>query len=891
MFDERWDRNFKIVYNESVGAYLVKAENGKYVSYKATPWRYMDTTSPRNAMTSEYMAYAPKRVYEVDGKGNRVSWNTLTDEVPFVENIYEFRNEELLAKLYQVKLWLEKYITGVGCYISDINGENIVLERVKNQAHVTTSYVKDITQTGKFTPHAQIKTHVETDDEGNEKIVNDKFTDSSICLSCSLNEFRSLSFDDYADFPIERFVKWCYDDAGNQVPMRTTIRVDGKIRNMDVYVSAPFNALTVADEMQYTLNLYNPESGSLYEFADASCKDNPIMVSDGEITLFNPDKKTSTITNNFDAVTRQSLDVNASNECPVIEILKGNIREIYGDWSPESDDNNIAWSVMYSYGDDENKYVRLSSQSDEYLYETTNPEIRKRCRIYDATHVYPTYRFKGAVQFTPSNKARLEYTSVNKWKLPMFIISGYYPGNQMPGDWTVDPNFRAAKPNNFNREKKYVVEILEGSIRFRNHAEDAIACECTGAEIIFEEASTDGIGEQEIRINYRYDSERKPVYDADPSTLKAQLDGRRFNDYGEFYDVLDGLVKSNSDVDVPVNRLGTYEVQVKAYDAYNNAFFNKSDDTVTVRTEMPSIDIIINQEESGNSPEFYRDNIVLDPSTDAMGSDEMASLETTIDPEPKFPPVYKIYSAEHDTEENEIVFDNISYAIDTPKKDEMIVLTNLTESAVPLEASSSKTVLGMSYGNPGKQQIFNEGGTVTICAYDEMLKAVVAEAHDLKVLGVYVPDGSLDSSVLSIDGSITTESIRSTSVYRYVNEASMEDSQISFYVIDTTEIDITGKCDEIINSSIYDVSSGEYKRVAFVPVDEDDWDNFREDTMVKICVSLTDGNAGSEPLMVNQSAYRILSTDASYMGLDESKVGKGYVIGGSVDMCTINELR
>ena len=60
----------------------------------------------------------------------------------------------------------------------------------------------------------------------------------------------------------------------------------------------------------------------------------------------------------------------------------------------------------------------------------------------------------------------------------------------------------------FEREKYWVVEILEGSIRFRNHKENSMMCECTGAEIVFEEASTDGIGEQQIRINYRYDSER-----------------------------------------------------------------------------------------------------------------------------------------------------------------------------------------------------------------------------------------------------------------------------------------------------------------------------------------------------------------------------------------------
>ena len=136
-----------------------------------------------------------------------------------------------------------------------------------------------------------------------------------------------------------------------------------------------------------------------------------------------------------------------------------------------------------------------------------------------------------------------------------------------------------------------------------------------------------------------------------------------------------------------------------------------------------------------------------------------------MDSEPKFPPVYKIYSAEHDSEENEIVFDNISYAVDTPKKDEMIILTNMTESAVPLETSSSKTVLGLSAGNPGTQQVYTIGGTVTICAYDERLKTVVAEAHDLPVVAVDVPDGRRDSGLFNIDGSITTGSIKDTSLY------------------------------------------------------------------------------------------------------------------------------
>ena len=52
--------------------------------------------------------------------------------VPFTYKLFEYRTDEILAKLFAVKRWLEKYILGVNCYISDICGEFIVVERFKN---------------------------------------------------------------------------------------------------------------------------------------------------------------------------------------------------------------------------------------------------------------------------------------------------------------------------------------------------------------------------------------------------------------------------------------------------------------------------------------------------------------------------------------------------------------------------------------------------------------------------------------------------------------------------------------------------------------------------------------------------------------------------------------
>ncbi|MBQ5473408.1 MAG: hypothetical protein IIT65_01670 [Lachnospiraceae bacterium] len=62
-------------------------------------------------------------------------------QTPNTIPIYQYRTNEVLAKLYSVKEWLEKYILGVNCYISDICGEGLVIERLKTQAYVTEHYI------------------------------------------------------------------------------------------------------------------------------------------------------------------------------------------------------------------------------------------------------------------------------------------------------------------------------------------------------------------------------------------------------------------------------------------------------------------------------------------------------------------------------------------------------------------------------------------------------------------------------------------------------------------------------------------------------------------------------------------------------------------------------
>lgn len=474
----------------------------------------------------------------------------------------------------------------------------------------------------------------------------------------------------------------------------------------------------------------------------------------------------------------------------------------------------------------------------------------------------------------------------------MIVVKGYYPSNQMFSDYMDDSSRRVALPENgyFPREKTFIIEILEGSIHFRNHRQSVEQKECRAADIVFSETATQGMGEQDIRINYSYSSDRLHIAEF-PTKEQAEeiLSEKTFDDFQQMYDFIDSLVVKNTEVDIPVNRIGTYIVSVKAYDAYNNTFASTSDDFIEVKAASPSIDIIVNQGKSDNSIEFYKENITSDsPLVAKLTNEEKHEVNAKMDITPLFPKTYKIYSASHNTEENEIVYDNISYAIDTPKKDERIILTNMTEQVYDVLTEDNTLRFRMKNGNPEKQNIFNEGGTVSICAWSENMKSVLSVVKDVNVISCEAPNHHR-SDIIYPDGYIIVDkdTITSSEISEYIKKPS---SDVTLYIIDTTEVDITDKCEDIITGEIKDVSTGTVTRLSFIPVEREDADNFKPDTMIKMRVEYADPLLNVSKMLVNESAYRIMEiTDDIREALGINYGEYGYVINGHINICNVKK--
>lgn len=641
-----------------------------------------------------------KRQKDPSGDTSIYSWFRRNSEdkqyykIPVTYPIYLYRTDEILAKLWSVKEWLERYILGVNCYISDICGEGIILERLKTQAYVTEHYIQDFTSEGKFTP----------------KIVkHEPFISSRSLMTCTLNEFDNLTFEDYEDFNIEKFV------------MNVSTNGDSSI-----YISPPIETWVAANEYQFRLQCNNLNNGTLAEFTDPDYIKNPLLVRDNKL-LF------------YDNVSRETKI--QKDELPLIEIKKANIRKCHGNWK-----SNVQFTV--------NTVIDQYTGKEYYIFKNFGAEVedyRGLQKIFLAPiPVQSTDEqiYGKAISLDDDTEnnyfgltSELIYTAENKWNIPLLIIRNYLVRNTnqvLKGD--------------------YILEILEGRIIFRNkHHEQGIsyssedsqlntAGKAIGADIKFGYYYDLEQGEQEIDIDYTYLSERVPIYYFD---WEAFANGP--SDKWSNQEFINQCVNTNKFVDVPVNRLGDYTVQVNAYDSYNNIFVNNSDDITTIESESIPLDIILNQEFVWNNKDFYEKSYYGKP----IDSNECSVMLNDImnrSSYPQYPQNWKIYDIDPVLDSvNTIKYDSISYSMDTPKTGDFIIFNNFTERA--LQVTDAITVsdnaqfnILLCDENPNPQTLINSS-YVGLCIYDNLSKEIIDDVYPLNVsvINIIEPDFSDES--------------------------------------------------------------------------------------------------------------------------------------------------
>lgn len=179
-----------------------------------------------------------------------------------------------------------------------------------------------------------------------------------------------------------------------------------------------------------------------------------------------------------------------------------------------------------------------------------------------------------------------KYTLNTKWNIPVFVMSNYILTNEDP---------QIAIPGDF------MLEILDGRLLFRNKLTKEPS-ECIGTEVRFKLESSPEDVIHSIEVNYSYISEKYPIYSYEYKPIRP----RGFDANIEKY--IEASTYINDIIDIPVNRLGTYLVEVNAFDQYNTVYNNMSSKRTTIYGNNIAVDMIINTEYMTNNKQFFDKN-------------------------------------------------------------------------------------------------------------------------------------------------------------------------------------------------------------------------------------------------------------------------------------------
>ena len=780
-----------------------------------------------------------------------------TYDIPTTRPIFTYCTDMVIAKLDAVRAWLEKYIIGVNSYIQEITGEGVYLTRFKSHAYVTEHAIADFQKQAYFTPviekHSEIK-------------------DSSAIVYCTLAEYNSITFDDYDYVVFDDFLKY-----QAMIYNQNLMDFDVSICPISNSIEAPL----LGDEIIYNL-ISTPDSMSFaeYEVNNAGqfiTNNAQLYVYDGEIDLLEYNKNTATFNSNYNIT---------------IEIEIGNIRKCFGNWR-----SNIIWAIR--------EVIDQNTGNTYYEIDNVSEHTTAAHAFRDSQYIVMTKEYGLNV-----NNITLKYTNLTKWNVPMFVIKGFV-FNNISNDFTEEEK----QLYTIDYENEYILEIIKGRIIFNGYTIYDYDYTQTDyrATLLFSNANE--TGEQIVKAKCEYETVRMPVVHVDMSNFTIQLDNaikdehvivtdsaklgdyllkslnilQSTNDdnvlqdlnnhykrnvqiqnelntflqkrrtlltkkkiYEAFLKVYDQNYTFNKSVPVKVNHFGEYKLQVKVFDKYNNIFTNISNKPYAVTPGHIAYDTYMNQEYSDNNSSFYRFNkngeYIIEPNV---------LLSMYADTEPMGPRVYRIYNIEHDKDNNVILYDNISYAIDTPKNNDYFIASNLSEIATEIIADDREngtTTFGMLDENPNKMDVYRISSKVNIILFDKLTQTDINVYGPLTILDSYHQDTATDKNYAN-DSYITVDQYITLNVSQRNN---IINGRYIFYVYNITKYII----DPLYVSIDYD------NEQTYIEFPHYPYKLFNADDVIKITYTkrpkasnLTTAQNNMIGEIWNEVAYRIVETD------------------------------
>lgn len=792
---------------------------------------HMNEVDDNYEYIDQHLVRYKKATYDEDGNVIDPSTMIVFDkytklsEVPLTKPIYLYRNEETLAKLFAVKHWLETNVIGVNAYISDISGEGVYFGWQKSQIYSTQHYLTDYSQEQYYT--ADVK-EVDT------------LKNSSANIVCTLTELNNgVKFCEYENVAISAF-----DKVNSTISMTDTTGVTMDISTL--IMTNTIEAPVLGDEYEFDL-MVKPDYGTLCEWTvDGKSQ---ILYNAGELNLL------------FDEYTEAVID---SSCLPIITIENANIHKSYGDWK-----KNIEWSIkevidqntgnvnyrLKNFGAfrsssyavyDNNYFVLVPNSTDAYIKYSENNKYQ-----------LPMFIIKG-YQFDPilnhiEEEHKDEYTLDSSAEYILEILKGDMLFKQV-GNVGAQLSFSNDKNHVDSENQDYAVNTYEQEIgvQYTYHSDkkqftyiDANNIVKTINESEFDYENDLKFLEDDLKyiesyyhkiIQDRSDfivNPNKNVNLVAFDNARTYCDGEEFNEeiskfiekkkeqkikellHNDFISIYNDNYTFNSSISVNVNRLGKYDVICRAYDKYNNIFTNKYAKQAEIISKPISIDLYTLQESTNNKSDFYRFN------TEGVlcSSNNIVDILSKVDDAPKFPKNYHIYDFDYDSSLNRVEFDNLSYAIDTPKNNDYVIFDNLSELCTGAEPNGDETKLVMLDENPKRVYLYNPNTDIKICVFDKLLQKDKINIGPYRVNVSFKQEYETDMSATD-DSYLIINSSLEQDVIDMINDR----NHYSTYVLNVTEHEL---CEKNIYSIDYEnktttITFREYYSIEQIEIQNDD---------------------------------------------------------------------
>lgn len=495
---------------------------------------------------------------------------------PSVSEKSNYYTNGTLVKLISLKKYLEKYVLGVNCRITDIGGEGIVFERYNTINYGTYQQVFEfVNEKGLSieidkpvnTTHSVNKQRTQQSD----KTINIKLNTSNSYVK--LSDLESLKFSDYCEGYFDESSNFIKNpdkliDCSNYIYYGKTVELNNN--------SDTFEVRCLGKPISFRLdNEFIAPNTTQLIIDDGTIFFDPIQVEQyGCNTAFNPN----------------NLPIIQAQEC----IIKHYKNEISGEIDKMyyvSTDYNINDTVSFNVKDENGDIISTlkdvltllppvygdafvtPSTASKYSYKTSDgTEHYRYYGIYDE-------QIDSTVSYSDVRNANfgLRYTADNIHSIPCFKMIGY-----KASEYNTVNNKMSKLP--LNSEHEYFIEILEGKLIFLS-GDKKISInfshnENTNATIVDVSLMT----LTQFPVLYKYNN-------GENQSVSNFINGHNYSTFTNIYNnyKYDDAIIYKSEHSISVNHAGEYKVNAIVYDEFNNAFNSSNTKTINITQTKPKL--------------------------------------------------------------------------------------------------------------------------------------------------------------------------------------------------------------------------------------------------------------------------------------------------------------